>query len=184
MAELATVARPYAEATFKSALEKNRLGPVAAGLAFLAVVANDEQMRSVVGNPKVSAAQKKELFAAIGGDRLDGTLTNLVAMLIDNHREVLIGSIAAGLSQDLVDRAASVTLKEGRKLVLVLREAPIGVIHLDAMAKLARAGACILPASPGFYTKPKTIEDLLTFMTVKLCRVLGIEPPDAPGYEP
>ena len=94
MAELATVARPYAEATFKSALEKNRLGPVAAGLAFLAVVAADEQMRSVVGNPRVSPAQKKELFAAVGGDRLDDTLTNLVAMLIDNHREVLIGSIA------------------------------------------------------------------------------------------
>ena len=94
MAELATVARPYAEATFKSALEKNRLGPVAAGLAFLAAVAADEQMRSVVGNPRVSAAQKKELFAAVGGDRLDDTLTNLVAMLIDNHREVLIGSIA------------------------------------------------------------------------------------------
>ena len=94
MAELATVARPYAEATFKSALERNRLGPVASGLAFLAAVAADEQMRSVVGNPRVSAAQKKELFAAVGGDRLDDTLTNLVAMLIDNHREVLIGSIA------------------------------------------------------------------------------------------
>ena len=94
-----------------------------------------------------------------------------------------IGSISAGLSQDLVDRAASVTLKEGRRLVLVPREAPIGVIHLEAMAKLAHAGACILPASPGFYTKPKTIEDLLTFLTVKICKALKIEPPDAPGYE-
>ena len=63
------------------------------------------------------------------------------------------------------------------------REAPIGVIHLEAMTKLAQAGAVILPASPGFYTKPKTIEDLLTFLTVKICRVLGFEPPDAPGYE-
>jgi F-type H+-transporting ATPase subunit delta len=93
MAELATVARPYAEATFMSALGKNRLGPVADGLAFLAVVAADERMHSVLGNPRVSAQQKKDLFAAVAGERLDDTLRNLVAMLVDNHREVLIGSI-------------------------------------------------------------------------------------------
>jgi F-type H+-transporting ATPase subunit delta len=94
MAEIATVARPYAEAAFKTALEQASLGPVGAGLDFLAVAARDEQMRSVLSNPKVTAAQKKELFAAIAGDRMNAMLTNLVAMLIDNHREVLIGSIA------------------------------------------------------------------------------------------
>ena len=94
MAELATVARPYAEATFQVALEKNQLAAVAEGLAFLAAVAADEQMRSALSNPKVSAQQKKELFAAIAGEHLDGTLKSLVATLVDNHREVLIGSIA------------------------------------------------------------------------------------------
>ena len=94
MAELATVARPYAEAVFKTALEKDRLAPVGAGLDFLAAAARDEQMRSVLSNPKVSAQQKKELFAAVAGERLDDTLRNLVALLIDNHREVLVGSIA------------------------------------------------------------------------------------------
>ena len=93
MAELATVARPYAEAIFKSARQKNRLGPVGEGLAFLAAVAADERMHSVLGNPKVSAQQKKDLFAAVGGERIDETLKNLVGMLVDNHREVLIGSI-------------------------------------------------------------------------------------------
>ena len=93
MAELATVARPYAEAIFKSALEKNRLGPVADGLAFLASVASDERMHSVLGNPRVSAAQKKDLFAAVGGERFEGLVTGLVSLLVDNHREVLIGSI-------------------------------------------------------------------------------------------
>jgi F-type H+-transporting ATPase subunit delta len=93
MAELATVARPYAEATFRSAREKNRLGPVGEGLAFLAAVAADERMHSVLGNPKVSARQKKDLFRAIAGERIDDTVSNLVTMLIDNHREVLIGSI-------------------------------------------------------------------------------------------
>lgn len=94
MAEIATVARPYAEAAFKTALEQSTLAPVGAGLDFLAAAMRDEQMRSVLSNPKVSAAQKKELFAAIAGERMNATLTNLVAMLIDNHREVLIGSIA------------------------------------------------------------------------------------------
>ena len=94
MAEIATVARPYAEAVFKTALEQNRLGPTGAGLDFLAGAARDEQMHSVLSNPRVSAQQKKDLFAAIGGDRFDATVSNLVAMLVDNHREVLIGSIA------------------------------------------------------------------------------------------
>ena len=94
MAELATVARPYAEAMFRTALEVNRLGPIGEGLDFIAAAARDEQMRSVLGNPKVSAQQKKELLAAIAGERLDGPLKNLVALLIDNHRDVLIGSIA------------------------------------------------------------------------------------------
>jgi F-type H+-transporting ATPase subunit delta len=94
MAEIATVARPYAEATFKAALETNALGPVGEGLAFVAAVAADDQMRSALSNPKVSAAQKKELFGAVGGDRMNDTVRSLVAILIDNHREVLIGSIA------------------------------------------------------------------------------------------
>jgi len=94
MAEIATVARPYAEAAFQAALEQNRLGPVGNGLEFLAAAVRDEQMRSVLSNPKVSAAQKKELFAAIAGERMDPMLANLVGMLVDNHREVLIGSIA------------------------------------------------------------------------------------------
>ena len=82
MAELVTVARPYAEAAFKTALEQNRLGPMGEGLEFLAAVARDDQMRSVISNPKVSAQQKKDLFAAIGGDRFDGPLKNLIAILV------------------------------------------------------------------------------------------------------
>lgn len=127
--------------------------------------------------PGVTKRSIKDIGAAIAWGGLE--TRGMVILPCSMGR---IGSIAAGLSQDLMDRAAAVTMKEGRKLVLVPREAPIGVIHLEAMATLARAGAVILPASPGFYTRPKTLEDLLTFMTVKLCRVLGIAPPDAPGY--
>jgi F-type H+-transporting ATPase subunit delta len=94
MAELATVARPYAEAVFKTALETNTLERVGDGLAFMAAMANDDAMRSTLMNPKVTAAQKKELFAAITGDKVDRALTNLFALLVDNRREVLVGSIA------------------------------------------------------------------------------------------
>jgi F-type H+-transporting ATPase subunit delta len=93
MAEISTVARPYAEAVFRSALDKGALAQVAEGLALAAAIARDEQMRSVVGNPKVSAQQKKELFAAVGGGRIDPLVTNLLSVLLDAHREVLIGSI-------------------------------------------------------------------------------------------
>jgi F-type H+-transporting ATPase subunit delta len=94
MAELATVARPYAEAAFRAALEKNTLGATGDSLDMLAAIARDEQMRAVLLNPKVSAAQKKEIFSTVAGDRLDEIARNLVSLLVENHREVLIGNIA------------------------------------------------------------------------------------------
>jgi len=94
MAETATVARPYAEAAFRSALEKNTLGAVAESLALAAATARDDQMYSVLLNPKVNAQQKKDIFDAAAGGRLDEITKRLVALLVDNHREVLIGSIA------------------------------------------------------------------------------------------
>jgi F-type H+-transporting ATPase subunit delta len=99
MAEIATVARPYAEAIFRAALEKNALGAVAEALAMVAAIARDEQMHSVLLNPKVSAEQKKQLFAAAAGERLDELTARLVSLLVDNHREVLIGSIAEQFDQ-------------------------------------------------------------------------------------
>ena len=94
MAEIATVARPYAEATFRTALEKNALSPVAESLALVAAVARDEQMHSVLLNPRVSAQQKKEIFEAAAGGRLDEITRRLLSILVDAHRETLIGSIA------------------------------------------------------------------------------------------
>ena len=94
MAEIATVARPYAEASFRSALESNALGAVAESLALVAAIARDEQMQSVILNPKVAAAQKKEIFNAAAGERLHPEVKSLVSMLVDNHRAALIGSIA------------------------------------------------------------------------------------------
>ena len=94
MAEISTVARPYAEAIFRAALDKNALGTAADSLPLVAAIARDEQMQSAIGNPNVSAQQKKELFTAAAGDRIDPMVGNLLSVLIDAHREVLIGSIA------------------------------------------------------------------------------------------
>jgi len=79
-----------------------------------------------------------------------------------------LGAIASGAGTNLIHRAADVCLKEGRRLVLVPRETPYNAIHLENMLKLAHAGARILPASPGFYHRPKTIEELVEHLCFRI----------------
>jgi flavin prenyltransferase len=86
-----------------------------------------------------------------------------------------ISAIAVGASRSLVERAADVTLKERRRLVLVPRESPYSAIHLENMLSLTRAGAIILPASPGFYHRPRTIDDLVDFVVARVLDQLGVE---------
>lgn len=85
-----------------------------------------------------------------------------------------LGAIAAGLSTNLIHRAADVTLKEGRRLVIVPRESPLNTIHLENMLRLARAGAHIIPASPGFYHRPETIEELVDHLVFRILDHLGV----------
>lgn len=86
-----------------------------------------------------------------------------------------LSAIACGASNDLMERAADVMLKERRKLILVVRETPFSEIHLENMLKLSRMGAVIMPANPGFYYNPKSIEDLVNFMVARILDHLGIE---------
>jgi flavin prenyltransferase len=79
-----------------------------------------------------------------------------------------LGAIASGAGTNLIHRAADVCLKEGRRLVLVPRETPYNAIHLENMLRLAHAGARILPASPGFYHRPKTIDDLVEHLCFRI----------------
>jgi 4-hydroxy-3-polyprenylbenzoate decarboxylase len=85
------------------------------------------------------------------------------------------GAIANGLSQNLIHRAAEVHLKERRKLILVPRETPIGSIQLRNLAQCAESGAIILPAMPAFYTRPRSLADILDFIAGRICDQLGIE---------
>jgi flavin prenyltransferase len=86
-----------------------------------------------------------------------------------------LAAIANGASRNLLERAADVCLKEGKRLVIVPREAPVSAIHLEHMLKLARLGVKIIPASPGFYHKPQSIDDLVDFMAARVLDQLGVE---------
>lgn len=86
-----------------------------------------------------------------------------------------LGAVANGLASNLIQRAASVTLKEGRKLILVPRETPLNTINLENMLKVARAGAHMLPAMPGFYHHPESVEDLVDFVVARVLDSLHIE---------
>jgi flavin prenyltransferase len=79
-----------------------------------------------------------------------------------------LSAISQGTSRSLVERAADVALKERRKLILVPRETPLGVIHLENMLRVTRAGAVVLPASPGFYAEPTDIDDLVDFVVARI----------------
>ena len=85
-----------------------------------------------------------------------------------------LGAIASGAGTNLIHRAADVSLKEGRKLVIVPRETPYNVIHLENMLRLARAGARILPASPAFYHRPQTIEEMADHLVFRILDQLSI----------
>jgi flavin prenyltransferase len=86
-----------------------------------------------------------------------------------------LGTIAAGAMDNLVHRAASVAIKEGRKLVLMPRETPLSTIHLENMLRLRQAGAVILFLAPGFYHRPRSIADLVDFVVARALDQLGVE---------
>lgn len=96
------------------------------------------------------------------------------AMVICPASGGTLSALACGASNNLIERAGDVALKERRKLILVPREAPYSQVHLENMLKLTQMGAVILPASPGFYQNPKSIEDLVDFVVARIMDQLGI----------
>ena len=86
-----------------------------------------------------------------------------------------LASIATGQSRSLMERAADVTLKERHKLILLIRETPFSEIHLEHMLRLTRMGAVVMPANPGFYHRPKTVDDIIDFMVARVLDHLDVE---------
>jgi 4-hydroxy-3-polyprenylbenzoate decarboxylase len=102
-----------------------------------------------------------------------------------------LGAIAHGITTNLITRAADVHLKERRRLILVPRETPLNLVHLENMVSVTTAGAIVLPAMPGWYHRPRSLDDLIGFIVARICDLLGVELEqpavprwgDAPGPE-
>jgi 4-hydroxy-3-polyprenylbenzoate decarboxylase len=96
------------------------------------------------------------------------------AMVICPCTTGCLSAVAVGASDNLIERAADVMLKEGRKLILVVRETPLSAVHLEHMLTLARMGAVMMPASPGFYRNPENIGDIVDFMVARVLDQLDL----------
>ncbi|HRY43677.1 MAG TPA: UbiX family flavin prenyltransferase [Thermoanaerobaculia bacterium] len=118
----------------------------------------------------------------VGASIASGSFRTL-GMVVVPCSATTLSKVAYGVCDNLLTRAAYVHLKERRPLVLVPREAPLPLPTLEAMVKAAQAGAAILPASPGFYTRPKTIDDLLGFVSQRVLDLLGIEGDRSPRWK-
>lgn len=132
-----------------------------------------------------------ELRAAAGGDAFDtfvkvfddgdrgaapasGSARN-AGMVVCPCSMGTVAAIAHGTSRSLVERSADVALKERRKLLLVPRETPLSLIHLENLAQVTRAGATVIPAAPGFYNRPASISDLVDFVVARVLDQLDVE---------
>jgi len=136
-------------------------------------------VRTLVGEnaPNVQVHHYKdfEVSIASGSYRHDG-------MVICPCSGGTIGRIATGVCTSLIERAADVCLKERRKLILVPRETPLSDIHLENMLRVTRAGAVVLPASPGFYSGETTVEQMVDFIVARILDQLGVENALSPRY--
>lgn len=133
---------------------------------------NNFEVESLIGvsSPRVIYHHESDIAASIasGSFRTEGMIVVPCSM-------GSVASIAAGMSRNLIQRAADVCIKEKRKLVLVPRETPLSPIHLENMLKLSQIGVCVLPAMPGFYHFPKDVDDLLNFVVTKILDQFGID---------
>jgi polyprenyl P-hydroxybenzoate and phenylacrylic acid decarboxylases len=127
-----------------------------------------------LGSERIVAHANADLAASVssGSFRLDGTAIAPCSM-------GTVGALAAGLTGNLIQRSGSVALKEGWPLVLVQRESPLSLVQLRSLVALKEAGATIMPASPGFYSRPKSVDELVDAMVARILDALGLVMPGA-----
>lgn len=118
------------------------------------------------------------------GARLASGSFRTEAMVICPCSSNTLAAVAAGTGDNLITRAAHVTLKEGRRLILVPREMPLSQIDLANLLRVSQAGALICPACPGFYLAPRTLDDLVDFVVDRVLDLLGLSRPAAPRWAP
>lgn len=127
-------------------------------------------MRGLIG--MVPRNFRYERLEDIGASFASGTYV-VDAMVVIPCSMGTLGRIAAGTGATLIERGADVQLKERRNLILVVRETPLSLIAIENMARVARAGACVLPAMPGYYHLPKTVEEVVDFVVGKVLVQMG-----------
>ena len=137
-------------------------------------IANLSQLRSAVGASPWDAHVTVFDDSDRGAKPASGSVRT-AGMVVCPCSMGTLASIAAGTSRSLVERAADVTLKERRRLVLVPRETPLSAIHIENMLRVTRAGAVVLPAAPGFYHRPVKIDDLVDFIAGRVLDQLELE---------
>jgi 4-hydroxy-3-polyprenylbenzoate decarboxylase len=133
-----------------------------------------EQWRSFLGRPPGDPALELFHLRDMAASISSGSFPTSGMVVIPCSMGTL-ARIAAGVSSTLVERAADVTMKERRPLVLVPRESPLNEVHLENMLRLRRAGVDILPAAPGFYHRPRSIDDLVDFIVARVLDRLRVE---------
>ncbi|SDG68696.1 flavin prenyltransferase UbiX [Propionivibrio dicarboxylicus] len=149
------------------------------------IVARQEMALELPARPKEAQAFLRERFASAPGTLevfgreewfapVASGSNPPDAMIVCPCTMGTLAAIAQGLASNLIERAADVALKEGRRLILVPRETPLSVIHLENMLRLARAGAVILPPAPGFYHHPESIDDLVDFVVARVLDQIGV----------
>jgi flavin prenyltransferase len=145
-----------------------------------------EVLREEMGIEVTLDAFDPECFGGLGGGRLvyhhyqnftagiaSGSFATAGMAIVPCSMSTL-GAIAAGVTENLITRAADVHLKERRRLVLVPRETPLSLIHLENMVRVTQAGAVVLPAMPGWYHRPRRLDDLVDFVVARICDQLGV----------
>ena len=110
----------------------------------------------------------------IGAKSASGS-ANIDAVVLCPCSGTTLGKLGAGIGDNLITRSAIVALKERRKLILVPREAPYATVHLENMHKLSQWGAIVIPASPGFYNHPQSIDDMVDFVVARILDHIGVE---------
>lgn len=124
--------------------------------------------------PETAASVRVFPSDDIGAPPASGTALTGAAVIVPCSMGTL-ARIAAGFSSNLVERAADVALKEGRTLMVMPRETPLSLLHLENLLRLARMGAVVLPCAPGFYHRPQTLDDLVAHLVGKALDRLGVE---------
>jgi 4-hydroxy-3-polyprenylbenzoate decarboxylase len=173
---------PYAARLLEALAERGAEVGVCASAAGLEVIATE-----LYGDASLPRDEVLARFMAAGGDNARAYSAQdwrspyasgsarIDAYVICPCSMGTLGTIASGSMTNLIQRAASVALKEGRKLIVVPRETPLSTIHLQNMLTLRQAGATILFAAPGFYHEPRTISDLVDFVVARLLDQIGLD---------